>query len=65
MGPEYSDAKRKLLEKYLRGELGAASRGSADCPPTSRASEFLSPMRKSKSGFMRNWRLKFRFTTNR
>src|ERR1700686_3616293 len=22
MGPEYSDAKRKLLEKYLRGEFG-------------------------------------------
>ena len=22
MGAEYSDAKRKLLEKYLRGELG-------------------------------------------
>ena len=23
MGAEYSDAKRKLLEKYLRGEFGA------------------------------------------
>src|SRR5579864_1251793 len=23
MGAEYSDAKRKLLEKYLRGEVGA------------------------------------------
>ena len=36
MGAEYSDAKRKLLEKYLRGEFGAASGNPADSPSARR-----------------------------
>ena len=65
MGAEYSDTKRKLLEKYLRGEFGVRPEAQRITPRPPGERIPLSHAQEQVSDFMRKWLRKFRFTTNR